>query len=103
MTTHLLIPTLKGVLTLVFNSASLAVTVYLDYRWRDDAGKRQLERRKVWVWIIRVVNGVFCAGLIVLAVGFGLTSHALALYTTDLSSATPGYLIAACVVAALTA
>lgn len=93
----------KGVLALLLNLASLSASIYLGHRWKTEAGEREFVRRKVLVLIVSIVNGILCAAMIALAVGFGIASHALARWTTDLSSATPGYLISACVMSALTA
>ena len=90
-------------MNLVLTIGSFIAYKYLDYRRTSKDSRRDYDQRFIVVIVVSVLNLILFCGNIGLTVGYILTSRIVKQYTTVESSSTPEYLLAAGVMAALSA
>ncbi|KAF2429692.1 hypothetical protein EJ08DRAFT_272562 [Tothia fuscella] len=90
-----------GSVNLILTMGSFVAYSYLDYRRTRKHSRRDYDQRFIIVFVVTTLNLILFGGNIGLTVGYVLTSRIVKRYTTVESSATPGYLLAAGIMAAL--
>ncbi|KAF2663161.1 hypothetical protein BT63DRAFT_444729 [Microthyrium microscopicum] len=93
----------QGAVSIILTITSFAAYKYLDHKRHRKDTRKDYDQRSVVVLVFCVFNVILSGACVGLIVGFVITSRAVKLYTTVESSATPGYLIAAAVMARLNA
>ncbi len=93
----------QGSVNLILTMGSFIASKFLDYQRTRKNSRKDYDQRFVLVVVVSVLNFILFGGNIGLTVGYILTSRVVKQYTTVELSSTPEYLIAAGVMAALSA